>query len=101
MERRGGHTGVGNVLQSGGPGGDDFQIRVMGPVSRDGKDNVRGTQRVPETYHRESGAAEPIWDVGDAGNRGNSGDSKDTVGGHIHWPQEGDGIPVGVVVTYF
>ena len=31
------HPGVGNVLHDGGPGGADFRLRVVDPVSRNEK----------------------------------------------------------------
>ena len=95
------NSGVNNVLQGGGPRGDAFRIIFIGPVRSNVKDGVRVTHRVSAIYHREAGVEETRRDMGNTGSRGSSGGSGDSVGGHLNWPQGGDGTPVGDAVPSF
>ena len=72
----------------------------MGLVGSNGKDNGRSTHWFLVPNHGETGAEEPVQDVGDTGVRGRAGSSVDEVGGHINWPQEGECGPVGSAASY-
>ena len=99
-KRRGRHQSVCNVLQGGGPGGDTFWLIVLGSVGRNGENGGRGAHWFPAPNHGEVGAAEHGWDAGDTGGSGSTGSRKDTVGGHLHWSQTGDGGSVGGAAPY-
>ena len=60
----------------------------------------RVAHRFTASNHGEVGSLEPGRDVGDTRDGGRAGISGDSVGGYVHWPQTGDGGPVGGAVPY-